>query len=211
MAKDTDHWEEHEGESHLSFEKSAWKSSRRRRLAAQTEGGKEGRGPGLLVLSVGAKRCTVQGPNGEQECRLPSRLAARQKAALAVGDRVDLVRRQGAFWVENVRPRTTELSRPDPRNPRRRRVIAANVDTVVIVAAARRPGIKAGLIDRYLLAVAQGGARPLICVNKADLLEGPDDPELELLSPYRELGHEIILCSAKTGEVWLRSSAEPSR
>ena len=200
MAREKIDWDELEGDSSLSFEKSSWKSSRRRRTLGGGSRRQDRREDPLLVLSVGAKRCTVQGPEGPLECRLPTALAARQKSALAVGDQVDLIQRRGAFWVDNVRPRTTELSRPDPRNPRRRRVLAANIETVVIVVAVRRPGIKAGLIDRYLLAASQGGARPLICVNKIDLLESRRCPELDLLDPYRDLSHEIVLCSAETGE-----------
>ncbi len=201
MAKEPIHWDELEGDNSLNFEKSAWKSSRRRRAHRGKSPRQEREDKPALVLSVGAKRCTVQGPAGTRiECRLPTALAARQKSALAVGDQVDLVLRRGAHWIDNVRPRTTELSRPDPRNPRRRRVLAANIETVIIVVAVRRPGIKAGLIDRYLLAASQGGARPLICVNKIDLLEPGSHAELDLLVPYRDLGYEVALCSAESGE-----------
>lgn len=200
MAKKEIPWEELERDTPLSFEKSAWKSSRRRRAHRGDESRTSKNTTPALVLTVGAKRATVQLPEGPVECRLPSRLAARQKSALAVGDLVDTKVRRGTRWVDNVRPRKTELSRPDPQNPRRRRVIAANIEAVIVVVAVRQPGIRAGLIDRYLLAASQGGAEPIICVNKIDLLEDREDPELELLTPYRDVGYPVFLCSAETGE-----------
>src|SRR5437016_2751925 len=46
-----------------------------------------------------------------------------------------------------------------------------------------------------------GGAEPLICVNKMDLLAAAGDAESELarLRPYRELGIRVIPCSASDG------------
>jgi ribosome biogenesis GTPase len=135
-----------------------------------------------------------------------------QQSALAVGDRVQVREEDdGELWVTGVLPRRTSLSRPDPRNPQQKRVIAANIDTVVIVVAMRKPGLKPGLIDRYLLAVGKGGARPVLCVNKIDLAVGEDvlqgdlretlmdDEEWQLLEPYRSLGIAIFPVSAKLG------------
>jgi ribosome biogenesis GTPase / thiamine phosphate phosphatase len=190
-----------------TFEKSAWKSSRRRRQQVIPAAGGEAtqEAPALLVVSVGAKRCTVllekkDGTDEDRECRLPSSLAARQRSGLAVGDRVTLERRRNAWWVTGVEERRTSLSRPDPRDPRRRRVVAANVDLVVIVCAARKPGVRTGLIDRYLLAVQQGGAEAVVCINKIDLADGPEDAELEGLEVYRQLGLPVVLCSAAGGQ-----------
>ena len=95
--------------------------------------------------------------------------------------------------VERVLPRRTALSRPDPHNPRIERVIAANIDVVVVVVSVKSPPLKSGLIDRYLVAIERSGAEPLLCVNKVDLGDCPE------VAPYRELGIPIVLCSAATG------------
>ena len=154
-----------------------------------------------LVLSRSSRICWVMAEGQELRCHLPSRLAMHQQSALAVGDRVQILEEDdGEMWVTGVLPRHTALSRPDPRNPRIERVIAANIDTVVIVVALRKPGLKPGLIDRYLLAVDKGGARPVLCVNKIDLVPDPDnDEELALLEPYHELGLPIFFVSAHEG------------
>lgn len=207
-------WEALDEDPMPLFEKSAWLSSRRRQLPSG-QGRKQGQGkkatdqtPPLdsaLVLSVGAKRCTVDLAGKRIDCRLSSSLAARQRIGLAVGDLVEISRNRGTWWVDEVLERCTELARVDPKDPRQRKVIAANIDLVVVVAAVRKPGIKTGLVDRYLLAVESSGADTLLCINKIDLVskEGDreaEDSELATLEPYRQLGHRIVLCSASTGK-----------
>ena len=97
-------------------------------------------------------------------------------------------------------PRRTRLSRPDPFYRHIERVVAANIDTAVIVAAVKTPPLHPRLIDRYLIAIERGGAAPLICVNKLDLLS-PDEEagELDKLRPYQELGVPVVACSAGDG------------
>ncbi|MEM6456246.1 MAG: ribosome small subunit-dependent GTPase A [Acidobacteriota bacterium] len=144
-------------------------------------------------------------------CALPSRLAADQRATLAVGDAVDYAPIEGAaadgatghqlqHRVHRVHPRRTELSRPDPHNPRQRRLIATNVDWIVHVASVGTPPLRPALIDRYLIAIAQSGAQALIAVNKIDLLSPDETPALDdLLATYAELGHPVLRCSAARG------------
>ena len=90
-------------------------------------------------------------------------------------------------------------SRPDPFYRHIERVVAANIDTVVVVAAVKEPPLHPRLIDRYLIAIEQGPA-PLICINKLDLLTSDEEAkELEKLCPYRELGVRVVACSAGDG------------
>ena len=85
--------------------------------------------------------------------------------------------------------------------PQRRRAIAANVDLVVVVVAAQAPPLHPRLIDRYLVAVEQSGARPVLVVNKTDLLdEGGRHELLARLQPYRSLGVPVLPCSAGRGD-----------
>jgi ribosome biogenesis GTPase len=78
--------------------------------------------------------------------------------------------------------------------------VAANIDRVVVVVAVAKPGIRTGLIDRYLLAVEQGGAQPVLCVNKVDLATAAEQGGLDLLEPYYQLGLPVVLCSAARGQ-----------
>lgn len=164
---------------------------------AQTGGGRMG-----LVTCVYPKSCQAALEGELVDCVLPSSLATLQQTELAVGDRVLIADRGGgAFSVAQVLPRRTRLSRPDPANPHLERVIVANIDAVVVVVSIRTPPLRPRLIDRYLVAIGRGGAEPVLCVNKLDLLEPAErEAELDRLEPYRALGVPVLQCSAETGE-----------
>ncbi|HYL38804.1 MAG TPA: ribosome small subunit-dependent GTPase A [Bryobacteraceae bacterium] len=124
------------------------------------------------------------------------RVRCRSAGDATIGDRVlfSVDRRR----IEEVLPRRTTLSRADPQNPHRERVIAANIDLVVHVVSLKSPPLRPGLIDRYLIATAAAGAAPLVCVNKIDLLEAAS--ELEPLQTYEALGVPVLRCSAASGQ-----------
>jgi ribosome biogenesis GTPase len=154
-----------------------------------------------VVMAVAAARCRVFRDGDEIDAIVPPHIAMRQTSALAVGDRVDLVQ-DGEMWrVEAVLPRRSVLARPDPLNRHMQRLIAANIDVVVHVAAIKAPPLKPRLIDRFLIAIQRGGALPVICVNKVDLVdEAHREAELHKLDLYAAIGVPVIPCSTRTGE-----------
>jgi ribosome biogenesis GTPase len=130
--------------------------------------------------------CNVRG-------RIHLRDRKRQKAPLAVGDRVHVIRTapdRGA--VESLEPRRSMLSRPDIHQARSEHVMAANVDQVVIVSSAEEPPFNPGMVDRVLAVVAFSNLEPVLVVNKRDLVE----EEPVELPVYRELGVPVIVTSA---------------
>jgi ribosome biogenesis GTPase len=122
------------------------------------------------------------------------RRVCRPIPGLAVGDEVDIT----ADRVVAIAPRTTTLSRPGPANPNVERVIAANVDTVIVVTSVAAPPFRPGLVDRVLVAAQRGGAQPLICVNKIELRSEADD--LSALDLYRKLALRVIETSCATSQ-----------
>jgi len=154
-----------------------------------------------VVGGIAAGVCTVLLDGGEVTAALSPDLAGRQQSELAVGDDILVERRGDGHRVAAVLPRRSLLARADPRVPRRRRAIAANVDLVVVVVATEAPPLHPRLIDRYLVAVEHSGARPVLVVNKVDLLdEGRRHELLARLQPYRSLGMPVLPCSAERGE-----------
>jgi ribosome biogenesis GTPase / thiamine phosphate phosphatase len=156
-----------------------------------------------LVVSVEAAACHVLVGDEVLACTLSASIAALQQTELAVGDRVVAHAREGGgHVVVTVLPRTTCLSRPDPFHGHIERTIAANIDVAVVVVSVVAPPLHVRFIDRLLLAIGRGGARPVICVNKVDLLgdDRQDSPDLAGLAPYRAMGCPVHLCSASTGE-----------
>lgn len=155
-----------------------------------------------LVLSSEAGACLVWHAGREVRCTLPSHIARKQQALLAPGDEVNVeFRADGSVWVDSVLPRRSALDRPDPSSGTRR-VLAANIDAVVLVASVVAPGLRATWVDRVLLAVRRGEAEPIICVNKIDLVPDPADRELELakLAAHASAGVTVIPCSTRTRE-----------
>lgn len=158
---------------------------------------------GGLVLSIQPGTCEVLCEGEQLDCILRPHLARIQRSGLAVGDQVLIsTENHGMNFVERVLPRTTRLSRLDPENPHLERVIAANIEAVVNVVSVKAPPLRPGLIDRYLIAIQRGGAEPIICVNKMDLLEGEHEflAAAASLQPYLDLGVTVIHCSASSGE-----------
>jgi ribosome biogenesis GTPase len=155
-----------------------------------------------IVLNVASGRCRVFHDGMEKDCILPPQLASRQKSMLAVGDSVAVEAADGGNWrIRAVLPRHSVLARPDPLNPHLQRLIAANIDVVVNVVSLKTPPLRPRLIDRYLIAIFRGGARPVICVNKIDLVPpGEREAELAPLEPFAQLDVPIIGCSTHTGE-----------
>ena len=152
------------------------------------------------VVTLFSGSCQIESEGRHFDCVLSSRLARDQRWAVAVGDEVLFHPQDESYRIVSVAPRSSSLSRPDPQNPRLERVVAANVDIVVQVLSVAEPPLRPALVDRYLIAIERGGAEPLLCVNKVDLLEaGELADELAKLDVYREMGLSILPCSALTG------------
>jgi ribosome biogenesis GTPase len=153
--------------------------------------------PGL-VLSTAQNLAWVAIDAAEVLCRLTGAVAVRQQTELAVGDEVMVETRGDVEVVVAVAPRRSRLSRPDPLLAARERVIAANVDTVAIVEPAP---LRLGLVDRLILAVGQGGARPLVVASKVDRLDTVGRDELATqAAAYDLLGVAVVSCSTRSGE-----------
>ncbi|KJF85387.1 small ribosomal subunit biogenesis GTPase RsgA [Photobacterium phosphoreum] len=123
--------------------------------------------------------------------------------SLVSGDRV--VWRPGvealqgiAGVVEAVHERKTMLTRPDYYDGVK--AVAANVDRIVIVSSIL-PELSLNIIDRYIIAAETIGIKPLIVVNKVDLLTPEQRVEVERkLTQYQNIGYSVRLVSTDTGE-----------
>ena len=102
-----------------------------------------------------------------------------------VGDRVEVsVDEQGKGRVDKLLPRRNRFIRP----------AVANVDQIVMFAAAANPVSDPFLIDRVAAIAAMNDCETVICINKTDL-----DPAERLLEIYRTAGFPVVACSAETG------------
>jgi len=124
--------------------------------------------------------------------------AAKPSKAVVVGDRVLVEASGDGLAVVAVEPRASAISRTDPSRPRREQILVANVDTVLVVAAAREPELVPALVDRFLVAAESRGLAAGIALTKIDL--DPAAASGELATLYRGLGYAVLPVSAVTGE-----------
>ncbi|RYY80192.1 MAG: small ribosomal subunit biogenesis GTPase RsgA [Moraxellaceae bacterium] len=112
---------------------------------------------------------------------------------LVTGDRVrwQADSNTGLGVINAMHPRTSLLTRPDRYH--KVKPVAANVSLIVIVFAPL-PVPSPQLIDRYLVACEQADIKPLLVLNKSDLLE-QNDGLYQLLDEYQALGYETMLTS----------------
>lgn len=100
--------------------------------------------------------------------------------------------------IEAVKPRSSLLTRPDFYDGVK--PVAANIDQVVILSSIR-PELSLHIIDRYLVAVENMGATPVIAINKADLLTDAEKQTLEAeLAYYQTIGYQVYWLSVKQAQ-----------
>ena len=119
--------------------------------------------------------------------RLLKTLATDQRHVVIAGD-VVWFRPEGQDegMIERVEPRHGVLSRTSRG---RQHVLVANVDQMLIVTSAAEPRLKPNLIDRFLVSAEKAAIRPVICINKIDLLDsGRSDAAGGRLRPARLRG-----------------------
>lgn len=184
----------------------------RRRTIIQEEGAEQGTEAALPMPAVDVSECfpgrvlrvhglmsVVETDDGKHfRCavrRLLRTLATEERSVVTTGDRV---------WIRPAGPEEGIIERVEPRHGvltrasrGKEHVIVANVDQLVIVVSLVEPELKPHLIDRYLASAEQGGIAPIVCLNKADLVE----PALlqSLIGLYSQMGIPAFLTSAVTG------------
>ena len=128
------------------------------------------------------------------------RLAADEGADWpAVGDWV-VVEFHGAdstAMIQEGLPRRSKFVRKSPGKKMEEQVIAANVDTVLLVSALDGD-FNPRRVERYLAQCGESGARPVIVLNKADACEDTRAKTVEM--ERVAVGTAVCVVSARTGE-----------
>ncbi|HUT36232.1 MAG TPA: ribosome small subunit-dependent GTPase A [Planctomycetota bacterium] len=159
--------------------------------------------PTGVVIRLDTASCIARCEGRDVRCAFPGkwRLSRRhQTRPIAVGDRVQLaLQPTGEGVLEGIEPRRGgKLSRKAAGNRDVEQVVAANVDQLVIVAAAAKPPLNRGLLDRLAVSAEHGDLDAVVCLNKIDLAQ-PGEFE-GLLAVYRRLGYTALATSAVRGE-----------
>lgn len=145
-----------------------------------------------VVLASGEKR----------EASLRGRLKrqARTGDKVVIGDEVGVLEdADGSVTIEEVYPRKTEIVRRGPGG-RRPKVVAANVQRLIVVAAVTRPEPRQPLLDRLLVMAESNGLESVLVFNKMDLLDDEGRVKIKTLTGlYSRLGYPVLHTSAEDG------------
>lgn len=153
------------------------------------------------VTAVDRGRWTTLVPAGDG---LPERIVIAMRARelgrspVVVGDRVAMVgdtsgRPDTLARIVRIEERATVLRRTADDTDPVERVIVANADQLVVVAALADPEPRPRLIDRCLVAAYDAGMDPLLVLTKADLASAED-----FLAQYAPLDVPHVVTSVLT-------------
>lgn len=121
------------------------------------------------------------------ECMLRSKLK-KAKQEVKVGDKVlieDLNFSNKTAVISKIFSRQNELEKPN----------IANVDQAVIICSTLTPNFSSDDLDKYLVLIESNKIKPIICINKSDLLT--DELRSNIDKIYQNSDYKIIYTSAK--------------
>ena len=146
------------------------------------------------VIATYSRRMGLRLSNGEV---VDARIKGKRIKAVC-GDSViaEKIENESDWLITKINDRRNELTRPNMRG--QVEVLAANIDTLVVVASVSPPP-DWYIVDRYICAAEIMGVNVLVVFNKTDLLEG-HDIEIPELGEYRDIGLAVLECSAETGK-----------
>ncbi|CAN5351925.1 ribosome small subunit-dependent GTPase A [soil metagenome] len=162
-----------------------------------------------MTGDAGVRAVVLHGTGGVWHARtddgevVPVSLSGRVKNAstfkLAVGDNVAIQEdsRGGSWRIAEILPRRSQLTRREPGAGYGERVLAANVDQVVVVMAAIKPEPHLRMLDRFLAIAEANELLPRVVINKIDLVDEEDT--FHRFADYRHAGYTVHLTSVKAG------------
>ena len=123
--------------------------------------------------------------------------AADRVLKLAVGDRVTVERdeRDDAWAITGIHPRRSQLARRAPGGGHGERIVAANVDQVVVVFAAAKPEPHPRMLDRFLVIAEANALAARVVINKVELVG--EEAARERFAAYERAGYPVHYTSAK--------------
>lgn len=139
----------------------------------------------------------IRTESGEEvECKIKRSLfrTSRFNSQAAVGDVITYKENASGKigLITGIEPRKSFLSR-NRIGIEAEQVIAANIDCLIIVAAAMDPILKPNFIFRLITAASAGNITPYLIISKTDL-STPEKIE-EIIRPFQNLDIEILFTS----------------
>ena len=136
---------------------------------------------GKIIKGIGGFYYVKTSDGNVIECRARG-IFRNQKEKPYIGDDVEISVSGVSGSIEKILKRRNLLIRPP----------VANIDTVLVVIAAKDPLPNTLLADKLILSAEIAGIEPIICINKSDLKK-----DINLLKTYQNAGYQAISISAK--------------
>jgi ribosome biogenesis GTPase len=108
-----------------------------------------------------------------------------------------LVASSSLFVIAEIHLRRSKLARREPGSGRGERIIAANVDQVVVVFALVKPTPHPAMLDRFLVIAEANSLAARIVVNKVDLAS--ESEAQAMFADHVRAGYPLHLTSTKDG------------
>nr|WP_231402478.1 ribosome small subunit-dependent GTPase A [Caenimonas aquaedulcis] len=141
-----------------------------------------------LVVAAHGRHCLVETPEGERVICHPRG----KKTSVVVGDRVRWEASHDEGTIEKIDERRNLFYRQDEV---RTKSFAANLDTALILIAAE-PEFSESQLSRALIAAEASKIKPLIGLNKSDLVE-PFERAWARLLPYQHMHYGVLPLSLR--------------
>lgn len=144
-----------------------------------------------VIIATFSRRMRLRlADGGEVEARIKGK-----RLKPVCGDRViaEPIDDESDWLISEILPRDNSLNRPNMRG--QTEILAANVDLLIVVAAAS-PVPDWYIVDRYLCAAEAMRIAAAVVFNKTDLAEKRDKIASEL-QDYEHIAYPVVSCSAK--------------
>ena len=147
----------------------------------------------VIAVDRGRSHCLVGAGTADERVVTSMRARELGRQGVVVGDRVGLVgdttgQTDTLARIVRIDERVTVLRRTADDDDPVERVVVANADQLVVVAAVADPEPRSRLVDRCLVAAYVAGMRPLLVLTKGDLR-----PADEVLRTWAPLGLEAVV------------------
>ena len=163
---------------------------------------------GRVVESTGSWYQVSYQKKGEPlsvNCRLPGRFRLQDSHLtnpIAVGDYVHFsINDDGSGSIEEIEERENYLIRESTHHQEGNQILAANIDRAYAVQSLKKPKIKRGFLDRFLVTCEAYQIPARIVLNKMDLAADRDEAFIrDFTGLYNSLGYNVLQTSIQDEE-----------
>lgn len=159
---------------------------------------------GTVVKNTGSAYLVKTAEGVEYPCRIKGNFrikGIRTTNPVAVGDIVKIMHAaDDAFYIKEIIPRKNYIIRRASNLSKESHILAANIDSALLIASIFNPETPTTFIDRFLSTAEAYSIPAVIVFNKSDLWT----PEItdyagELKSLYEGIGYKVLFTSATDG------------